>query len=385
MSIIRNPFFKEKHQEIRDRIRYFAESEIKLKARKLDEDGRFSVELTKKMGEMGLFGIFLPEKYGGKNLDTLSYIIAVEELARVDSSQAATVAAHNSLGIGPIFDYGTEQQKGHFLPLLTTGEKLWAFGLTETTAGSDATNVKTNAKLENGKWIINGEKIFITNSASELAFGISLLLETGETGGKKELTTILVERSTKGYTTGKILNKIMWRSADTGKLQFDKCIVPEENILGKRGQGANIMLKTLDAGRLSLAAIGIGLSQGAYEMALSYAKTRNQFGQPISKFQAISFKLADMDMKIELARNTLYKACWLKDQGLPYSREAAIAKLFSSEIAKDIADDAVQVHGAYGLMKDYDIERFYRDQRILQIGEGTSEILRMVISRKIGL
>ncbi len=380
-----HPLLNEIHEKLRKKVREFAEMEVKPKAKKLDEAGTFSVELTKRMGELGLFGIIIPEKYGGQNLDTLSYIIAVEELARIDGAQAATVASHNSLGINPIYQFGTEKQKQKFLPSLTIGEKLWAFGLTEPTAGSDSRGTRTEAKLVDGNWVINGSKIFITNSASELSGGATLQVVTGEKNNEKQLSVILVNRETKGYRTEKISNKMMWRAADTGKLFFENCMVPEENLLGKIGQGAKIMLETLDGGRLSIAAMGLGLAQGAFEQAMDYAKKRFQFGRPIYKFQSISFKLADMAMKIELARNLLYKACWLKDHEKPFGKEAAMAKLYCSEVAKDVADEAVQIHGAYGLFKDTDIERFYRDQRILQIGEGTSEILRIVISRHLGL
>jgi alkylation response protein AidB-like acyl-CoA dehydrogenase len=380
-----HPLLTESHEKLRQNIRDFAEKEIKHLAGKLDETSTFSPELTRKMGEFGLFGISLPEKYGGRNLDTLSYIISVEELARVDSSQAATVASHNSLGISPIFQFGSERQKDEMLPGLCTGEKLWAFGLTEETAGSDALGTATEARLENGEWIINGSKIFITNSASVLSFGTTVQVVTGNNNGHKELSVILVPRTTQGYQCERISNKMMWRAADTGRLFFDNCRVSADNMLGTRGMGAKIMLETLDSGRLSIAAMGLGLAQGAYEMSLAYAKQRIQFGQPIARFQSIAFKLADMDMKIELARNTLYKACYMKDNNQPFGRDAAIAKLYCSEIAREIADEAVQIHGAYGLFKDSDIERFYRDQRILQIGEGTSEILRLVISRHIGL
>jgi len=380
-----HPLLTESHENYRQKVRAFAESEIKDVAGELDEANAFSPELTRKMGAFGLFGINLPEKYGGLNMDTLSYIIAVEEIARVDSSQAATVASHNSLGIGPVFQFGTEKQKSTLLPGFCTGEQLWAFGLTEESAGSDARGTKTSARLENGQWVINGSKMFITNSASELSYGATLQVVTGEKNGEKELSVILVPRSTPGYRCERINNKMMWRAADTGRLFFDDCRVTEENILGVRGMGAKIMLKTLDSGRLSIAAMGLGLAQGAFEMALEYAHHREQFGHPIAKFQSIAFKLADMDMKLELARNTLYKACYMKDNNQPFARDAAIAKLYCSEIAREIADEAVQIYGAYGLFKDNPIERFYRDQRILQIGEGTSEILRVVISRYLGL
>jgi len=369
---------------IRQTVRDFAEREIRPVARELDEKAQFSPEITRKMGELGLFGISLPQEYGGQGVDTLSYIIAVEELARIDGSQAATLAAHNSLGIGPLYYYGTKEQKKKYLPVLCTGEALWAFGLTEPEAGSDSRGTKTTAKLVDGKWIINGSKIFITNGSAGISIGATVQAVTEDQDGKKQFSTIIVEKGTKGFVSRAMHDKMMWRASDTAELFFDDCTVPEENLLGKVGEGSKIMLSTLDNGRLSIAAMGLGCAQGAFELALKYAQERKQFGQPISKFQAIAFKLADMATKIELARNLLYKACWLKDNELPFAKEAAMSKLYCSEIAKEVADEAVQVHGGYGVMKDYEVERFYRDQRLLQIGEGTSEIQRMVISRYIG-
>ncbi len=369
---------------IRQTVREFAEQEIKPIAQELDEKEEFSNMLTSRMGELGLFGMYLPEKYGGQEMDTLSYIIAVEELARIDGSQAATLAAHNSLGIGPIYYYGTEEQKEKYLPQLCTGKALWSFGLTEPNAGSDSRGTKTTAKLEDGKWIINGSKIFITNGSTDISIGSTVQAVTGENNGKKTFSTIIVENGTEGFKAIPMHKKMMWRASNTSELYFDNCEVPENNLLGKIGEGSHIMLSTLDNGRLSIGAMGLGLAQGAYEMALKYANERQQFGRPISKFQVIAFKLADMALKVELGRNLLYKACWLKDNKKPFAKEAAMAKLYCSEIAKEVADEAVQIHGGYGLMKEYDIERFYRDQRLLQIGEGTSEIQRLVISRYIG-
>ncbi len=379
------PILNGQHEALRMKVRDFAEKEIAPLAAELDEKEMFSVDLSNKMGELGLFGINLSQKYGGAGLDTLSYIIAVEELARVDSSQAGVVASHNSLGIGPISSFGTEAQKDKYLPQLTTGKKLWAFGLTEPTAGSDSQGTQTTAVLENGNWVINGMKMFISNASTPISAGLTVQVVTRENNGRKELSTILVDQDTEGFSVEKIHNKMMWRAIDTAKLFFNNCRVPEANLLGERGMGSKIMLKILDGGRLSIAAMGLGLAQGAFEAAMDYAKKREQFGRPISKFQTIGFKLADMDMKIELARNTLYKACWLKDEGKPFSREAAIAKLYCSEIAREVADESLQIHGGYGLIKGAAIERFYRDQRLLQIGEGTSEILRLVISRKLGV
>ena len=367
----------------RERIRTFSEQVIGPYALEQDEKEEFPVELARQMGRNGLFGITLPREYGGQGLDYLSYIVTIEEIARIDSSPAATIAAHNSLGIAPIYTYGTEKQRLNWLPGLCTGEKLWAFGLTESQAGSDAKGVETTAILKDGNWIINGSKLFITNSSSPLASGITLQAITELKNGEKELSAILVDRSTPGYHTTPIKGKLMWRAVDNGKLNFENCTVPENNLLGRRGEGMKIMLSTLDAGRLSIAAIGLGLAQGAFEMAARYARQRKQFGKTLAEFQAISFKLAEMSTKIELARNTLYHTCRLKDAGLPFAKQAAISKLYCSEIAKEVADESLQIHGAYGLLRENHIERFYRDQRLLQIGEGTSEILKMVIARHI--
>lgn len=383
---MKDPFLTDRHFQFIEQVKDFAEREIRPVAAELDEHSEFSTELTRKMFQMGLLRINLPREYGGMGMDTLSYILAVEEIARVDASQAATVAAHNSLGIAPIYQYGTDRQKEKFLPMLTSGEQLWAFGLTEPNAGSDSNNTETTAELKNGRWIINGKKIYITNISSPMSGGITVQAITGNPGdNRKELSVILVERNTPGYRVETIRTKMMWRAADTGRVYFDNVEVPEENLLGERGKGAKIMLATLDGGRLSIAAMGLGLARGAFEMAMEYASKRIQFGKPIRSFQINSFKLADMATKIELARNLLYKACWLKDQKLPFGKEAAMAKLYTSEIAREVANEALQIHGAHGLMKENPIERFYRDQRILEIGEGTSEILRLVIARKLGI
>ena len=373
----------EEQQMIRDTVRDFAEREIKPLAQELDEKAEFSYDITAKMGELGLFGMYLPEKYGGQDLDTLSYIIAVEELARIDSSQAATLAAHNSLGIGPIYYYGSEEQKMKYLPQLCTGKALWGFGLTEANAGSDSRGTKTTAKKEGDEWVIDGSKIFITNGSADINIGSAVQVVSGEENGKKIFSTILVDKGTPGFKTVAMHGKMMWRASDTAELYFDDCRVPKENLLGEIGEGSHIMLSTLDNGRLSIAAMGLGLAQGAFELARDYGNERKQFGKPVNHFQVNAFKLADMALKIELARNLLYKACWLKDEGKAFGKESAMAKLYCSEIAKEVADEAVQIHGGYGLMKDYDIERHYRDQRLLQIGEGTSEIQRLVIARYV--
>jgi alkylation response protein AidB-like acyl-CoA dehydrogenase len=375
-----------KEQEmIRKEVRKFAHSEILPVAGDLDETETFSAELTRKMGEIGLFGAFVSETYDGQALDYLSYIIAVEEIARVDGSQAATVAAGNSLGIGPIYYFGTEAQKQKYLPQLCRGEALWGFGLTEPTAGSDAGGSQTTAVPDGKGWVLNGSKIFITNAASEISMGVTVQAITGRRpDGKPEYTCFLVEHGTPGFKAVEMKRKMMWRGSNTAELYFDDVRIPGENILGRRGDGFHQMLKTLDGGRLSIAAMGLGGAQGAYELALKYARERVQFGQPISKFQAVAFKLADSALEIECARNILYKACWLKDQDRPFEKMAAMAKLYCSEVMGRVVDHAVQIHGGYGLMKDYQVERFYRDHKLLEIGEGTSEVQRIVISRYIG-
>ncbi|MEE4355879.1 MAG: acyl-CoA dehydrogenase family protein [Desulfococcaceae bacterium] len=375
-----------KEQEmIRREVRKFAESEIAPIALELDEKEEFSVELTQKMGEIGLFGMFVPEEYGGQEMDYISYIIAVEEIARVDGSQAATVAAGNSLGIGPLYYFGTEEQKKKYLPKLCSGEALWGFGLTEPTAGSDAGGSKTTAVKDGNEWVLNGSKIFITNAACDMSLGVTVQAITGtRPNGKPEYTCFIVEHGMKGFKTQAMHKKMMWRASNTAELYFDDVRIPEENILGKPGDGFHQMLKTLDGGRLSIGAMGLGGAQGAYEMALKYARKREQFGQPISKFQAVAFKLADCAMEIECARNLLYKACWLKDHKRPFESVAAMGKLYCSELMGRVVNHAVQIHGGYGLMKEYNVERFYRDQKLLDIGEGTSEVQRLVISRHIG-
>lgn len=370
---------------IRKEVRKFAQKEIAPIAGDLDEKEEFSPELTRKMGEIGLFGMFVSEKYEGQGMDYLSYIIAVEEVARIDGSQAATIAAGNSLGIGPLYYFGTEEQKQRYLPPLCRGEKLWGFGLTEPTAGSDAGGSRTTAVEDGNDWVINGSKIFITNAACEMTMGVTVQAKTGvRANGKPEYTCFIVETGTPGFKAVPMHKKMMWRASNTAELYFDEVRVPKENILGSRGDGFHQMLKTLDGGRLSIGAMGLGGAQGAYDLGLAYAKERQQFGQPISKFQAIAFKLADCATEIECARNLMYKACWLRTNNRAFEKEAAMAKLYCSELMGRVANHAVQIHGGYGLMKEYDVERFYRDQKLLDIGEGTSEVQRLVISRYIG-
>jgi len=373
-------------QEIlRESVRSFAENEIKPVARQLDEKEEFSYETMQKMAELGLFGIFVSEQYGGQGMDYVSYIIAVEEIARIDGSHAATVAAENSLGIGPLYYFGNEDQKKKYLPKLCKGETLWGFGLTEPNAGSDASNSQTTAVLDGNEWVINGSKIFITNGAAKITAGSTVLCRTGtRDDGRPELSCIIVETGTPGYTAREMHGKMMWRASNTSELYFEDCRVPKDNLLGPRGDGFHQMMQTLDGGRLSIGAMGLGGAQGCLDMALKYSNEREQFGRPIAKFQVNAFKLADMAMEIECARLLLYKACWLRDNDRPFSKEAAMAKLYCSETMYRCANHAVQLHGGYGLMKEYDVERFYRDQKLLDIGEGTSEVQRIVIARHIG-
>jgi len=370
---------------LRDSVRQFAEKEIKPVAGELDEKEEFHYETMEKMAELGLFGMFVSEKYGGQAMDYVSYVIATEEIARVDGSHAATVAAGNSLGIGPIYYFGNEEQKQKYLPKLCSGEALWGFGLTEPNAGSDAGGSRTTAVLDGDEWVINGSKIFITNASATISAGITALCRTGtREDGRPELSCILIEQETPGFEAREMHGKMMWRASNTSELYFEDCRVPKENLLGVRGQGFRQMLQTLDGGRLSIGAMGLGGAQGCFEMALKYAKEREQFGKPISNFQVNAFKLADMAMEIECARLLLYKACWLRDNEKGFSKEAAMAKLYCSEVMYRCANHAVQLHGGYGLMKEYDVERFYRDQKLLDIGEGTSEVQRLVIARLIG-
>jgi len=373
------------HEILRESVRSFAQKEIKPVAGELDEKEEFSYETMQKMAELGLFGIFVSEEYGGQDMDYISYAIAVEEIARIDGSHAATVAAENSLGIGPLFYFGNEEQKKKYLPKLCSGETLWGFGLTEPNAGSDAGNTSTSAVLDGNEWVINGSKIFITNAATDITAGVTVLTRTGvRDDGKPELSCIIVESGTAGFTAKEMHGKLMWRASNTSELYFEDCRVPKDNLLGPRGQGFHQMMQTLDGGRLSIGAMGLGGAQGCFDMAMKYSQEREQFGRAIATFQVNAFKLADMATEIECARLLLYKACWLHDNALPFSKEAAMAKLYCSEVMYRAANHSVQLHGGYGLMKEYDVERFYRDQKLLEIGEGTSEIQRLVIARYLG-
>ena len=368
-------------QLVRDTVREFAESRIAPVAAELDREHRFPYDLVSELAELGLMGMTVPEEYGGAGADTLSYALAVEELTRIDSSVAITVAAHHSLGTLPIFYFGNEEQKREWLPRLASGEALAAFGLTEPGAGSDAGATRTTAELRDGQWVVNGSKIFITNAGTEITACVIITARTGE----GEISNLIVPNGTPGYEISAPMEKMGWHASDTRELSFRDCALPEGNLLGPRGQGFNQFLQILDGGRISVAAMAVGLAQGAYDLALAYAREREQFGRPIARFQAVQFRLADMATEIEAARNLVYKAAWVKDQGRPFGKEAAIAKLYSGEMSNRVVNWALQVHGGYGYMDEFAISRLYRDQKILEIGEGTNEVQRMVIARHLGL
>jgi short-chain 2-methylacyl-CoA dehydrogenase len=366
---------------IRDTVRTFARDRVEPVAAELDLTGTFPYDLVAELGELGLMGLPIPELYEGAGGDTLAYAIAVEELARVDSSVAITVAAHTSLGTMPILLYGSDEQKERWLPDLASGRKLAAFGLTEPDAGSDAGATRTRAELRNGSWVVNGSKLFITNAGTDLTWGVTITARTGE----DEISNLVVENGTPGYVVSGPMKKLGWRASDTRELSFEDCAVPESNLLGERGAGFKQFLEILDGGRISVAAMGVGLAQGAYDLAFAYAQEREQFGKTIASFQAIRFKLADMATEIEAGRALVYRAAWLKDQGRAFAREAAMAKLFTGELSNRVANAALQIHGGFGYMDEAAVSRFYRDQKILEIGEGTNEVQRMVIARHLGL
>ena len=366
---------------IRDTVRTFAQERVQPVAEELDRSGQFPYELVAELGELGLMGLPIPEQYGGAGGDTVSYAIAIEELTRVDSSVAITVAAHTSLGTMPVLLYGSDEQKERWLPDLASGRKLAAFGLTEPGAGSDAGATRTTAELRDGSWTVNGSKLFITNAGTDITWGVTLTARTGE----EEISNIVVENGAPGYTISSPMKKLGWRASDTRELSFEDCAVPEDNLLGPRGEGFRQFLEILDGGRISVAAMGVGLAQGAYDLAFTYAQEREQFGKPIARFQAISFQFADMATEIEAGRALVHKAAWLKDQGRAFAREAAMAKLYTGELSNRVANAALQIHGGFGYMEEAAISRFYRDQKILDIGEGTNEVQRMVIARHLGL
>jgi short/branched chain acyl-CoA dehydrogenase len=366
---------------LRRTVREFAETRVAPVAEELDREERFPYELVAELADLGLMGIPIPEEYGGAGADTVSYAIAVEELTRIDSSVAITVAAHTSLGTMPIFLYGDDRQKEEWLPQLASGQKLAAFGLTEPNAGSDAGATRTRAELRDGQWIVNGSKIFITNAGTEISACVTITALTGE----NEISNVIVPNGTPGYDISPPMHKLGWHASDTRELAFKDCAVPEGNLLGPRGRGFSQFMEILDGGRISVAAMGVGLAQGAYDLAYAYAKEREQFGRSISKFQAVQFALADMATEIEAGRQLVYRAAWLKDEGRPFALAAAQAKLYTGLLSNRAANAALQIHGGYGFMDEFAISRLYRDQKILEIGEGTNEVQRMVIAKLLGL
>jgi short/branched chain acyl-CoA dehydrogenase len=369
------------HELIRSTVREFAERRVAPAAEELDREKRFPYELVAELAELGLMGMTIPEEYGGGGTDTLSYAIAIEELTRVDSSVAITVAAHHSLGSLPIYYFGSEEQRQRWLPEVASGRKLAAFGLTEPEAGSDAGATRTTAELRDGEWVVNGAKIFITNAGTDISACVTITARTGE----DEISNIVVPNGTAGYEVSPPMEKLGWHASDTRELSFRECMVPEDHLLGPRGEGFRQFLEILDGGRISVSAMGVGLAQGAYDLAYAYARERQAFGQPIARFQAIQFKLADMAVEIEAGRALTYKAAWLKDQQRPFAKEAAMAKLYTGELSRRVVNEALQIHGGYGYMEEFPISRLYRDQKILEIGEGTNEVQRMVIAKHLGL
>jgi alkylation response protein AidB-like acyl-CoA dehydrogenase len=366
---------------LRRTVREFAESRVAPVAEELDREERFPYELVSELAELGLMGIPIPEEHGGAGADTVSYAIAIEELTRIDSSVAITVAAHTSLGTMPIYLFGNDAQKQEWLPRLASGESLAAFGLTEANAGSDAGATRTRAELRDGEWHIDGSKIFITNAGTDITACVTITALTAD----HEISNIIVPNGTPGYEISAPMRKLGWHASDTRELSFKDCAVPAGNLLGPRGQGFQQFMEILDGGRISVAAMGVGLAQGAYDLAFSYAKQREQFGRPIAKFQAVQFALADMATEIEAGRQLVYRAAWLKDQGKDFGLAAAQAKLYTGILSNRAANASLQIHGGYGFMEEYAISRLFRDQKILEIGEGTNEVQRMVIAKLLGV
>ena len=368
------------HRLIRRTVREFAEGEVAPVAEELDRNKRFPYDIVRQLGDLNLMGIPFPERYGGAGADTLAYTIAVEELTRVDSSVAITMCAHTSLGTQPVYLFGNDEQQERLLPDLCSGRKLGAFGLTEPEAGSDAGATRTRAREDDGEWVIDGAKQFITNAGTDISGHVAITAVTGE----NEVSNLIVESGTPGYEVGQAYRKMGWNASDTRPLTFTECRVPAENLLGQRGAGFKQFLQVLDIGRIGVAAMGLGLAQGAFDQALAYAKERRAFGQPIARFQAIGIKLADLSTEIEAARLLTYKAAREEDLGRNFTLTAAQAKLKTGRLAVRMAEEAVQIHGGYGYIEEYPVCRFYRDAKILTIGEGTDEVLQMVIARALG-
>jgi short-chain 2-methylacyl-CoA dehydrogenase len=375
----------EEQREFQKVVRGFVDDAIRPNAERWDEAHELPMEAVEQMGGLGLFGLPFPEEYGGSGADFLTLCLAIEEIARVDSSLAITLEAAVGLGAMPIYRFGTEEQKQKWLPPLAEGDELASFGLTEPGGGSDAGATRTTARLDDGHWIVNGSKAFITNSGTPITSFVTVTAVTGGTGDDREISAIIVPNETPGMEVGKDYRKMGWRHSDTHELSFNDCRVPEENLLGERGEGFRNFLKILDDGRIAIAALAVGLAQGCVDECLDYARERSAFGRPIGSFQALQFKIADMATKTDMARTAYHKAAWLQSVGRPYKKEAAMAKLYASEIAVDVARAAVQVHGGYGYIEEFPVCRHFRDSKILEIGEGTSEMMRMLIARELGL
>jgi short/branched chain acyl-CoA dehydrogenase len=372
-------------QDFQKTVRDFVDDAIRPHAERWDEEHELPMDAVKQMANLGLFGLPFPEDYGGSGADFLTLCLAIEEIARVDSSLAITLEAAVGLGAMPVYRFGTEEQRQRWLPPLAAGDSLAAFGLTEPGGGSDAGAARTTARLEGGEWVVNGSKSFITNAGTPVTSFVTVTALTGQDGGTKETSAIIIPTDTPGFEVGRNYRKMGWRHSDTRELAFNDCRVPEENLLGNKGEGFKNFLKILDDGRIAIAALAVGLAQGCVDECLGYVHERSAFGKPIGSFQALQFKVADMAMKTELARSAYYRAAWLREAGRPYKKEAAMAKLYASEIAVDVARDAVQIHGGYGYIEEFPVCRHFRDSKVLEIGEGTSEVMRILIARELGL
>jgi alkylation response protein AidB-like acyl-CoA dehydrogenase len=371
----------EEHRMLQRMVREFAEREIAPRAEELDATDEFPHDLFRRMGEVGLLGLPLPPRYGGSGADYHALVIALEEIARVSGSMAITLDAHTSLCCEPIYRFGTEEQRQKYLPPLARAEKIGAFALTEPQAGSDAGATLTRAVRDGDEWVVNGQKIYITNGS--IADLVVFTAKTDPEKGTRGISSFIVEKGTPGFKPGRDERKMGLKGSVTSELFFENCRIPAENLLGGKNEGFKQFLITLDAGRVAIAALAVGLAQGAYERSIEYAKGREQFGQPIAEFQAIRWMLADMATEIDAARLMVHRAAWLKERGQRYTREASMAKLFATEMAERVCHKAIQIHGGYGYVREYEVERMYRDQRLCQIGEGTSEIQRLVISREV--
>jgi butyryl-CoA dehydrogenase len=369
------------HEDIRRTVRDFAERRIVPIAEELERKGEFPMEIIREAAALGLLGVPYPEEVGGTGLDSLAYAITVEELSRASGSVGIIVSAHTSLGCNPIYLAGTDAQKEKYLRPMASGEVIGAYGLTEPGAGSDSRGTKTRAHREGDEWVINGSKRFITNAGVAGTYIVTAVTDREQDSGK--ISAFIVEADTPGFSIGRMEEKMGLHASNTGELIFEDCRIPAENLLGEEGEGDKLFLKTLDGGRIGIASMALGLAQAAYEAASAYAKERKQFGRPIGEFQGVAFKIADMATTIDAARLMTYRAAWLKDCGKPYTTEAAMAKLYASEVARDVTNDAVQVHGGYGYVTEYKVERYLRDAKLTEIGEGTSEIQRMVIARNL--